>query len=255
MDFQLPAPWLSQLSELRLAGRFAPEIIMQSLSAMPFLEMLEISNSQGANNPHSNWPKIILPRLKCLITSGPPRASIMLLDHIIPPPGCGLDFGSYIVVANLDSSIAALGVLSRYWEGYFKTYNPPCIQLLLNAANFRFHTLRDSEIDIPPFDVRIEYGNGFPISFLFNPFLDCPLYGVSDISFVADDGLALLLSDPNFSKFIRLLSSVSHMEMTPASLRYLSQIPIESGVVFFPSLEGVAVTRIYPESVAQVTDF
>ena len=257
MDFQLPALWLSQLTQLRLAGRFAPGIILRSLSAMPFLEMLEISNSHGASKPHPNWPKIILPRLKCLITRGPLGASLMLLDHIIPPPGCGLDFGSQIFVADqgLDLS-TALRVLSRYCEGYFKTYNPRSIELLLGPTKFGFHTPRNPKIDIPPFDVRIENANGFSsISCLFNPFLDCPLSGVSRILFVADHDLAFLPSDPNFSKFISLLSSVIYMDTTPTSLRYLCQIPTERGVAFFPSLQGVDVARIYPESVAQVTDF
>ena len=70
MDFQLPAPWLSQLSELRLAGRFAPDIIMESLSAMPFLEGLEICSSHDAGNTHPQWPNIILPRLKCRVPLG-----------------------------------------------------------------------------------------------------------------------------------------------------------------------------------------
>jgi hypothetical protein len=257
MDFQLPALWLSQLSELRLAGRFSPDIVMKSLSAMPFLEMLEISYSQDAGNPHLQWPKIILPRLKCLITRGPLGASLMLLDHIIPPPGCGLDFGSHISVADQDLDLpTALRVLSRYCDGYFKIYNPCRIQLLLDPTKFGFHTPRDSEFDIPPFDVRIENENGFSsMSMFFNPFLDCPLSGVSSILFIADDGLAFLPSDPNFSKFISLLSSVRSMQTTPKSLHYLSQISTESGVAFFPSLWSVDPVPIHPESVAHVTDF
>jgi len=93
------------------------------------------------------------------------------------------------------------------------------------------------------------------MSSLFSPFLDCPFFGVPSILFLAGDGLAFLPSDPNFSKFIALLSSVRHMGTDPKSLRYLSQVPTESGVTFFPSLQSLHLVAIYPESVAQVTDF
>jgi hypothetical protein len=181
----------------------------------------------------------------------------MHLDHIIPPPGCGLDFGSRIFVADQDLDLStALRVLSRYCEGYFKTYNPCRIQLLLDPTKFGFHTPRDSEFDIPPFDVRIENENGFSnMSMFFNPFLDCPLSGVSSISFVADNGLAFLPSDPNFSKFISLLSSVRFMQTTPKSLHYLSQISTENGIAFFPSLRSVNPVPIHPKTVAHVIDF
>jgi hypothetical protein len=257
MDFQFPAPWLSQLSELRLAGRFAPEIIMTSLSAMPLLEMLEISNSHSAGNPHTQWPNIILPRLKCLITRGPLGACLMLLDHIILPPGCGLDFGSHIFVADQDLDLStALRVFSRYCKGYFKIHNPSSIQLLLGPTSFGFHTPRDEKFNMPPFDVRIENPNGFSsMTLFFNPFIDCPLSEVSNILFVADGSLPFLPSDPNFSKFMSLLPSVRYMRTTPGSLHYLSQIPNESGVAFFPSLGSVNAAPIYSESVAQVTDF
>ena len=223
---------------------------------MPLLEMLEISSSHGAGNPHTQWPNIILPRLKCLTARGPLGACLMLLDHIILPPGCGINFGSHIFVADQDLDLStALRVLSRYYEGYFKTHNPSSIQLLLGPTSFGFHAPRDS-FNTPPFDVRIENLNGFSsMSLFFNPFLDCPLSGVSNILFVADDSLTFLPSDPNFSKFMSLLSSVRYMRTTPRSLHYLSQIPNESGVVFFPSLESVNPVPIYSESVAQVTDF
>jgi hypothetical protein len=257
MDFHLPAPWLSQLSELHLAGRFVPDIIMESLSAMPFLEVLEISNSHDAGKPHPRWPNITLPRLKCLAMKGPLGACLMLLDHIILPPGCGLDFRCHIFFAGQDLDLStALRVLSRYCKGYFKTHNPSSIQLLLARTSFGFYIPRDSKFNIPPFHVCIENLHGVPsVSLFFNPFLDCPLSGVSNILFVADDRLAFLPSDPNFCKFMSLLSSVRYMRTTPRSLHYLSQIPNESGAAFFPSLGSVNPVPIYSESVAQVTDF
>ena len=257
IDFQLPTPWLSQLSQLRLAGRFAPDILMKSLSAMPLLEMLEISNSHSTSNPYPQWPKIILPRLKCLKARGLLRASLMLLDHIIPPPGCGLDFSSHIFVADQDLDLSpALRVLSRYCEGHFKTYNPGSIQLFLGQTSFGFRIPHNFELDIPPFDVRIQNMSGFSrISVLFDPFLDCPLSGVTSIFFAAHDGLTFLPSDPKFSKFISLLSSVRSMQTTLKGLDYLSQIPTERSVAFFPSLQHVVPVHIHSESVAQVTNF
>lgn len=181
----------------------------------------------------------------------------MLLDHIILPPGCDLDFRSHIFFADQDLDLStALRVLSRHCKGYFKIHNPSSIQLLLAQTSFGFCTPRDSKFNVPPFHVRIENLNGFSsMSLLFNPFLDCPLSGVSDILFVADDSLAFLPSDPNFSKFMSLLSSVRYMRTTPRSLHYLSQIPNESGAAFFPSLGSINPVPIYSESVAQVTDF
>ena len=204
LDFPLPALWLSQLSELRLEGQFSPDVIIESLSAMPSLEVLEIPNLHDAGFSYPQRPKIILPRLKCLITGGPLGAC--LLDHIIPPPGCGLDFESPLFVVDQDLS-TTLQVISRYCDSYFKTYNPNSIKLSLSSTTFGFHTPCKS--NIPPFDICIENANSFSsMSSLFSPFLDCPIFGVSSILFVAGDGLAFLPSDPNFSKFISLLSSV-----------------------------------------------
>ena len=171
MHFPLPALWLSQLSELCLEGQFSLDIIMESLTAMPFLEVLEISNWHDAGFPYPQRPKIILPRLKCLITRGPLGAC--LLDHIIAPPECGLDFGSPLFVADQDLS-ADLQVLSRYCDGHLKTYNPT-IKLLLDSTTFGFHTPREPKI--PPFDIRIENILACPRSSahsLIAPFLESP---------------------------------------------------------------------------------
>ncbi|KIM42066.1 hypothetical protein M413DRAFT_445235 [Hebeloma cylindrosporum] len=262
MPFQLSAvPWLSQLTELRLAGQFAPGSILASLSATPSLETFEILYPRDMvppnnSNAHLNWSKVNLPKLKCLITRGPLEACLMLLDQIIAPPECGLDFGSHTYSAE-ESLSPAVGALARYCEGYFKTYNPPLIELTLCPSQFGFHTLRQS--DIPPFDIRIENLNGFPsMSCLFKQFVNCRFSGASRFRFDAENGITFLLTDPHFSKFISLLSSVRRLETLAKSLVYLSQIPTQSDVAFFPSLEWVRVARgrgIYPESVPQMIDF
>ncbi|KIM42069.1 hypothetical protein M413DRAFT_10860 [Hebeloma cylindrosporum] len=261
MNFQLSAaPWLSQLRELRLAGVFAPDKILASLSAMPYLEKLEISNSPGIHipswNPHHQWPKIILPHLRCLITRGPLEGSLMLLDHITPSPGCGLDFGSHTSGTEEEVS-AASAILSRYIKDYLKTFNPYLVELLLSQSNFAFHT--PGQPDVPPFDIRIEKSGTFSnMSFLFDAFLDCPLSGISGFKFGVTDGLTFPPSDPKFSKFISQLSSVRHMVIKQSNLGYLNLwIPAESGAACFPSLEDVTLIGIgvYAQSAEQVAAF
>lgn len=263
LDFQLPAPWFSQLSTLYLEGHFEPDGLMESLSAMPLLEILDIFNTHRGH-PKSRWPTIFRPHLKALAMTGCLAASLMVLDHIMPPPGCGLDFSNcHSLIATEPDLTTISRVLPRYCEGYFKKYDPHAIELTLGSTQFIFGNRIEfvNRRHMPRFEVRIDHTYGFSsMSSLFKSFLGCPFSKVSLLSLNTEEDLTSLLSDPIFSAFISMLSSLDYLMATPAGLNYLllNQSPAENGMTLLPSLKTVRITSldVYPESsAAQVTQF
>ena len=260
MNFQLPTQWFSaesQLSTLCISGQSAPcqLQVVESLSALPFLEILEIYGFHFRNLPDKG-PKVNLPRLKHLITSGDLRACLILLDRIIPPPGCGLTLSNDESEPITDEDLStASRLLSRYCESYFTTYIPQFIQLTLAPYLFSFG---DSfEADIPSFKAAICQRDDFSsMSLLFQTFLSSPFSEITSISFIAEGiNPAVLLPDPNFSKFISLFSSVNEVMTTSESLCYLSQIPMEGDNIPLPALNTVHLFVIREEPVQDITDF
>jgi hypothetical protein len=257
MTFQLPAQWFSQLYAFRIAGQYRASQLMESMSSMSFLEYVQLSDLRSDDAEF--WPTISLPQLKHLIIDGQFAACLKVVSHTIVPPGCGLqilraDRREYITDADL---LAASQVLARYCETYFKVHIPTTIRLSIHRTVFDFSNIPAGP-NIPSFNLRIEKSNRFSsMDLLFKPFLNCPFCKVTDLffDFESDANVTFPFSDPKFSNFISLFSSVDRLTTTPAGLQVFVETPTHNDGILLPALKTIRVLHLTGKSLSQIIDF